>query len=213
MRFHPDIRGVLFDFDGTLTLPGALDFPAIKKALGCPLDEPILEFIQQQPPHKQDPLWQVLIRHELKAAAKSRPNTGAEPCLRALKEGGIALGIFTRNSLQSVQKALLTFEHIDLNDFAAVITREDSPPKPNPGGVLAAAQAMGILPALLVVVGDFHFDIIAGNRAGARTILLTNGKLPQIDEDHSRPDYVCTCFEEILQVLCRPPVSSRRLSA
>jgi len=25
------IKGVLFDFDGTLTLPGALDFPSIKE--------------------------------------------------------------------------------------------------------------------------------------------------------------------------------------
>ncbi|MFO7987393.1 MAG: HAD family hydrolase [Desulfatiglandaceae bacterium] len=203
MRFHPDIRGVLFDFDGTLTLPGALDFPAIKKALGCPLDEPILEYIQHQPADEQDHLWRVLIRYELRAAGASRPNNGAERCLCALKEGGIALGIFTRNSLQSVKRALLEFEYINVDDFAAVITREGSPPKPHPGGVLAATQAMGISPAALMVVGDFRFDIIAGKRAGARTIFLTNGELPRRNEDDSRPDFVCTCFEEILQVLCR----------
>ncbi|MFZ1983203.1 MAG: hypothetical protein WAU91_02250, partial [Desulfatitalea sp.] len=46
MPCHPKtIRAILFDFDGTLTVPGALDFPAIKKDLGCPLDQALLEFI------------------------------------------------------------------------------------------------------------------------------------------------------------------------
>jgi len=30
------IKGVLFDFDGTLTIPGAIDFFDIKDSLGCP---------------------------------------------------------------------------------------------------------------------------------------------------------------------------------
>jgi hydrogenase expression/formation protein HypE len=38
------IDGVLFDFDGTLTRPGALDFSVIKRAIGCRADTPVLEF-------------------------------------------------------------------------------------------------------------------------------------------------------------------------
>jgi hypothetical protein len=33
---------VLFDFDGTLTHPGALDFAAIKREVGCPADRFVL---------------------------------------------------------------------------------------------------------------------------------------------------------------------------
>jgi len=40
--------GVLFDPDRTLTCPRALDFPAIKHELGCPLDEPILEHVENE---------------------------------------------------------------------------------------------------------------------------------------------------------------------
>ena len=40
------IDAVLFDFDGTLTAPGALDFKEIKAELGCPLDRPVLEYIE-----------------------------------------------------------------------------------------------------------------------------------------------------------------------
>ena len=43
------IRAVLFDFDGTLTLPGSIDFAGIKKAIRCPGDAPILEFIECLP--------------------------------------------------------------------------------------------------------------------------------------------------------------------
>jgi len=32
-----DIKAVLFDFDGTLTKPGALDFPLLKKNYWLPL--------------------------------------------------------------------------------------------------------------------------------------------------------------------------------
>ena len=42
-----DIKAVLFDFDGTLTKPGALDFPLLKKTIGCPSDIPVLEFINR----------------------------------------------------------------------------------------------------------------------------------------------------------------------
>ena len=39
------IDAVLFDFDGTLTQPGALDFPALKRDIGCPQGIPVLEFM------------------------------------------------------------------------------------------------------------------------------------------------------------------------
>ena len=39
------LEAVLFDFDGTLTEPGTLDFAAIRREIGCPPGQPILEFI------------------------------------------------------------------------------------------------------------------------------------------------------------------------
>jgi hypothetical protein len=51
------IKGVLFDFDGTLTMPGALDFPAIKREMGCPPDFPILEYLETVPPSAKGPSW------------------------------------------------------------------------------------------------------------------------------------------------------------
>ena len=53
------IKGVLFDFDGTLTLPGALDFPAIKRELNCPPDIPILEYLETVPAELKPPLMKI----------------------------------------------------------------------------------------------------------------------------------------------------------
>lgn len=202
------IRGVLFDFDGTLTLPGALDFPAIKREMGCPPDLPILEYLETLSPEGRGPLLQLLERKEEQAAELSLPNAGAEACLRTLKNMGLALGIITRNSLPSVTRALEKFTDMDGCTFASIITREDSLPKPHPDGVHQAAERMGIPAKELLVVGDFRFDIIAGFEAGARTVLLTNGKEPVPIPGDPTPDYTVSRLEEL------PPIidSINRLS-
>ncbi len=169
------IRGVLFDFDVTLTRPGAIDFAAIKKEIHCPEGTAILEYIEALPPAKKNALMRVLEQRENEAAQASLPNEGAERCLMILKERGLPRGILTRNSYRSVCLALKNFQGVEPEDFIAIITREDSLPKPHPDGVLKAARRMGIPAAELMFVGDFRFDIVAGRAAGAFTVLLNNG--------------------------------------
>lgn len=208
MKDHPraqrhKIKGVLFDFDGTLTLPGALDFPAIKKAMGCPPDLPILEYLETLPPRSKERLLEILERKEEEAARESLPNRGAEACLETLKRKGLLIGIITRNSLQSVKKAFEKFNTVDDRAFAAIVTREDCPPKPHPDGVHCAAERMGLFSHELVMVGDFRFDIIAGYEAGARTVLLTNGTEPVIHPEDPAPDYTVGCLQELPAVVDR----------
>ena len=195
------IKGVLFDFDGTLTRPGALDFPAIKVEMNCPPDVPVLEFIQNQPPGQRVRLFQALERIEEAAALRSSPNEGAVRCLSALKERGIPMGILTRNSLQSVRSCMVNFRGIDLADFSAVITRADSLPKPHPDGVHKAALRMGIPVQELLLVGDFRFDIIAGKAAGARTVLLTNDGRSAMSPEDPSPDHVVERLDMILELI------------
>ena len=200
-RQRGTIRGVLFDFDGTLTMPGALDFPAIKRELGCPPDLPILEYLETLTPDRQTALLGILEAEEDKAAEQSVPNTGAERCIEILKQRGILLGIITRNSLQSVHKALQKFTSFEAGAFATIITRADSLPKPHPDGGRQAAKHMGISLQELLVIGDFRFDILAGHGAGAKTVLLTNGRESVMLPGDPQPDYVVTCLEEILEIV------------
>lgn len=196
------IRGVLFDLDGTLTLPGALDFPAIKEEMGCPSEVPILEYIESRGEEERAHLYKILEKHERKAAKNSIPNEGAIRCLKVLKAKGIQLGIITRNSLVSVDQVLRNFEGISAKDFSVIITRENAIPKPDPEGVHKAAEAMGIKPEELLVVGDFLFDIMAGQTAGAHTALIKNVH-PDMDVSlWPKADIEIETLDELLRYLC-----------
>ena len=171
------LRAVLFDFDGTLTRPDALDFPALKREIGCPPGSLVLEWIEALPagPRRESALA-ALERLELDAAASSAPNADAERVIRGLRAQGLKVGILTRNGLAAVLTALASFDDLDTDDLDVIVTRDDAlPPKPAPDGVLHAAAAMGVRPEETLVVGDFGLDVRAGRAAGALTAYLTNG--------------------------------------
>ncbi|MFH1351154.1 MAG: HAD family hydrolase [Pseudomonadota bacterium] len=201
MTAEKTIKGILFDFDGTLTTPGALDFPAIKRDIGCPEDIPVLEFLEKQPASRRAELMRILDAKEEGAAKSSSPNRGAEECLSTLKEKGILLGIITRNSRKSVILALEKFDGFEIKDFAAIVTREEALPKPNPDGVFKAAALMGLSTAELIVVGDFRFDVMAGKAAGAHTVFLTNGGKSGMLQGDPDPGYSITYLEDIHKIL------------
>jgi phosphoglycolate phosphatase-like HAD superfamily hydrolase len=103
--------------------------------------------------------------------------------------------------MPSVRAALEKFTQITVQDFAAVITREKSLPKPHPEGVYHAAQHMGISPSELLVVGDFRFDVLAGKAAGALTVLLQNSEKSVMSPGDPQPDHTIHQLEEILAIL------------
>lgn len=195
------IRAVLFDFDGTLTEPGSLDFPAIRAAIGCPAGRPILEYIDTLPPGPdRDRARAILDGFETESAARSRPNGGAEELIRILRARGLRTGIFTRNSRRAVERALANFTHLGVSDFDVIVSRDDCPvPKPGPDGILLAARALGVAVDQILVVGDFVFDVEAGRRAGAPTVFLTNrGESPPLT---TPPDYVIAELGELREIL------------
>ena len=77
-----NVKAVLFDFDGTLTQPGALDFSIIRKAIGCPADRPVLEVIENlRDVEHRSRAFPELDRFERACAVKAQPNSGAEDLL------------------------------------------------------------------------------------------------------------------------------------
>lgn len=195
--FH--IKAVLFDFDGTLTRPGALDFSVIKEKLGCPLDAAVLEYIENLPDARQrNRARSELDRFEEEGAEDSRPNPGAEALIHRLKAIGIQVGLITRNSRRSVMRALENFDRVRASDFEVLISRDDPiAPKPEPDGILHAAGAFGVNAREIMVVGDFVFDIQAGLKAGAVTVFLNNGS-GHVDGDSDFTISALSDLEEIV---------------
>jgi len=197
------IKGILFDFDGTLTVPGAINFLEIKATLGCPPEVPILEFIESLDNNEQQKAYSLLDRHEEKAARISFPAQDAESVIRELKKKDLPLGIITRNSLNAVLLSLNNFDQVTADDFAIILTRDDGTPKPDPAGVVIAAHTMGILPEELLLVGDFSLDIMAGHAAGARTVLIVHDTT-RIIPPHPEPDYTIHHLRELTPVVFSP---------
>ncbi len=194
-------RAVLFDFDGTLTKPEALDFAELRKLLSCPAGQPILEYIQALPTARErEKARRILDDFELAAARASVPNEGAEALVELLKAAGIERGILSRNSRASVLEAMKRFASLDPADFSVLISRESvERPKPHPDGVELAARQLALLPSQILIVGDFVFDVMAGRAAGAQTAFLTNGRpVPPMEVS---PDYVVDALMELRPIL------------
>ena len=195
------IRAVLFDFDGTLTAPGAIDFAAIREAVGCPPDQLILEYIGtlKDPAEKQRRLG-LLEGFEIAAAAASRPNAGAEQVVQGLHARGLRLGIISRNGRASIDRAFRNFSEIDQTCFHVIISRDSAvPPKPAPEGVLLAAQAMRVDAARMLMVGDYVLDVQAGRAAGAITVFLEDHW--RLEEFGVTADFVIRDLREIAAIV------------
>ena len=196
------IKAVLFDFDGTLTRPDALDLSIIKRKIGCPADSLLLEYIDSLPqPDQGRKALKAVDQFELSAAAKAQPNAGAEDLVRFLRNRNIRVGIVTRNSKQSVLRALKNFRRITASDFDLVITRDDPVnPKPSGDGIRLAARRLDVATEEVLMVGDYPMDIEAGNRAGAITAMLANPH--RTASTHDSSDYSIDHLSEVKNIVC-----------
>lgn len=181
------VAAVLFDFDDTLTAPGALDFALIRRELACPAGMPILEFIASLASAEERLLAHARLRElEMDAAARARPSPDAEKVIGALREMGLPLGILTRNGRLAVERALDNFPGLEPADFRVIVSRDDHVlPKPAGDGVSFAARSLDVDVRQVMVVGDYVFDVLAGNNAGALTVLLRPGAL--LDAGYGSP--------------------------
>jgi HAD superfamily hydrolase (TIGR01509 family) len=195
------IKAVLFDFDGTLTKPGALNFPRLKEAIGCPADDPILEFIEDFPTSSQrNESLKQLDRFEKEAAINSEPNIGAQKLIHFLRSKKIGIGIITRNTLSSVKRALKNFEDIDMSYFDVIVSRETPTRlKPSGDGIILAAETLNVDVKQILMVGDFVFDIQAGQTAGCMTVFLDYGTVSGATKIES--DFTVSNLEEIKDIV------------
>ena len=192
----PQIRGIIFDMDGTL-VDSRLDYDAIRREMGLSEGIPILEGLERVPDGSQrDRMLEVMHAHELRGADEAVPIEGVMEFLSHLEERGVSSAVLTRNSRESTARTLTRLNH----SFSQIITREDALPKPDPAGVHLIAQRWGLPPHEMIVIGDYLFDIQAGRRAGARSILFAPGSRP--DYAHEA-DFVLQHFRDAVDLINR----------
>ncbi len=169
---YPLPPAVLFDMDGTLTCP-MLNFPIIKREMGIPPDQPILEALAAMDAQSRPVAEKVLHRHEMDAAKNSRLNPGCRQLLRWLDQNTIKVAVITRNSREN---ATSVFRRHRLN-FEVLVTRELGRFKPDPHPLQVACEQLRVTPGDCWMIGDGRYDIEAGLAAGARAVWISHGRI------------------------------------
>ncbi len=185
------IRGIVFDLDGTLVDSG-LDFPAIRREMGLPAGLPILETMAQLEPEATRWCQSILDRHERRGALRAKLLPGVVEFLDRIAPLGFRKGIITRNSRMATE---LTLRRCRL-DFRDVLTRDDGPVKPDPWAIHQLCRRWGVAASAITVCGDYRFDLEAGRAAGARTVLVCNGRAPCSIPGHELADLCLGSFAD-----------------
>ncbi len=113
---------------------------------------------------------------------------------------GVGKGLMGEDDLlflnEFMQNELLIHTGVKFDDayYCTALAEENSPRrKPEPGMLLEAIDDWDISPEQSWLIGDSPSDIIAGKRAGVKTIFVTNEPVPEELE----PDVVCKSLAEI----------------
>ena len=184
---------VIFDMDGTL-IELMLDFQAIRGHLGIAPDKGILEAIADMPPDRRTEAEDWLAQTERRTAENARLMPGAIETLAKIRSANIKIALLTRNTRESMQTITGKFGL----QFDLAWSREDGPIKPKPDSILKACDTLNIAPGQTACVGDFHYDLLAANAAGAVSILLAPNHRPQFADV---ADHVITKLDQLPALL------------
>jgi phosphoglycolate phosphatase len=184
-----DIRGVIFDLDGTLldTLEDLVDaanatlarfgFPghspaAYRYFVGDGLTTLIERIVPSQ--NRSQPEITACMDTFLQLYGqgwdvKSRPYAGIIEMLQQLRQAGLQLGVLSNKPHAFTQLCVQRFFAADVFDFVFG-QREGVPKKPDPTGAKEIADLMRLQPQQILYVGDTATDMQTGNRAGMLTM-------------------------------------------
>ncbi|MBS3734092.1 MAG: HAD family hydrolase [Phycisphaerae bacterium] len=186
-------ESVIFDMDGTLVEP-LLDFGAIRAELGIAPGNGILEAVERMPSEERQRAERRLLDYELNAARQATPVDGAVATVGALQAAGLKTALLTRNHGQAMD---IVLKRLGVR-FDLAWSRQDGPIKPEPDGILRACHRLGVAVNRTVCVGDFRYDVLAANAAGAVSVLLVRGQRPDFAD---LADYVIARLDELVQLM------------
>ncbi|KAL5781569.1 hypothetical protein ACOSP7_006598 [Xanthoceras sorbifolium] len=205
------LRGVVFDMDGTLTVP-AIDFAAMYRAVlgddeykrlkaNNPSGIDILHHIENWTPDKQRKAYQTIADYERQGLDRLQIMPGAAQLYGFLDSKKIRRGLITRNVKEAVDLFHQRFGII----FSPALSREFRPYKPDPAPLLHICSMWRVQPNEVMMVGDsLKDDVDCGKRAGAFTCLLDEtGRYSPADFDQLdlKPDFIVSSLTEVYSLL------------
>ncbi|PKI70122.1 hypothetical protein CRG98_009494 [Punica granatum] len=205
------LRGVVFDMDGTLTVP-VIDFAAMYRAvLGDPeylrvrAENPsgidILHHIESWDPDRQKKANEIIAEYERRGLDRLQIMPGTPELCTFLDSKKLRRGLITRNVKSAVDLFHQRFGIL----FSPALSREFRPYKPDPAPLLHICSSWDVQPNEVMMVGDsLKDDVACGKRAGAFTCLLDQtGRYdaPQFDSVDFKPDFKVSSLADIVPLL------------
>jgi phosphoglycolate phosphatase len=198
----PDLRAVLFDFDGTL----GDSYPAITASVNHvrglhglpPLTEAeVRRHVGRGPDHLlretvgrgdlQGNLAAYRAHHPSVLHSGTRLLPGAAQTLRTLHGRGLHLAVCSNKPVGFTRQLL---DYLELAEYLAVVLGPEdvARPKPAPDMLLAALSRLDVRAAEALYVGDMTVDVETARTAGVRVWVVATGSDPPDVLDRARPD-------------------------
>jgi phosphoglycolate phosphatase len=213
------VRGVMFDFDGTLAMLN-IDFSIMReRALNIAqqfeefqpgwaslytleMIETVRETWSQSDPARAQQFYEeslAAVRDiELDAARNSYLFPETEPLLRWLREQGLKVGIVTRNC----EEAMLALLGEARQWCDALFARERVKyVKPHPEHLTKAMQALHLTSCETLMVGDGAMDMVAAKRLNLRAVGVTSGRTSAERLQHAGADWIIQSVDELPQLM------------
>ena len=213
------IKGILFDFDGTLantidlivatfehTCVTALgekpDRQRIIDTIGLPLGD-ALELLSGI--HEQQRILELRQIYGAFNAANHdtmiKPIPGVAELLVQLKQRDLKLAVVTSKKAYMLERGMQCLGMLPYIDaIVSVLDTERGKPAPDP--MLLACQHLGLTPGECLCVGDSPFDMQSGNAAGCVTVAVEYTQLDwQSLLEQVKPDYTVSQPLDLLQLL------------
>jgi HAD superfamily hydrolase (TIGR01509 family) len=207
---HHEIKGVIFDLDGTLidtlgTYTEAFNKGTEVFGLEPVTDEKIADFLNRGlrlnemllelfPSVFEGDVKRQTCEEEIRKTyfamqtGKVLLKPGAKRTLQSLKERGIKVGIFTGRR-STGERRWLELRRLNIDQFVdTMVTAADAPSKPAPDGLIKCIDELGLSAKEVVFVGDSTLDVIAGKKAGVRTVAVYDGVAAKEVLAEQRPD-------------------------
>jgi HAD superfamily hydrolase (TIGR01509 family) len=163
------VKAILFDMDGTLTVPN-IDWQELRTRVGVPPGVGIMEHIYTLSAAQAQQADDIVRQIEMASVLQAEANSGMDQLFSHLEQFPWKLALITNNHRQAMEHVVSRFDlHFDL-----LLSREDALLKPAPDLVLLALERFGITAQEAVFVGDGRYDREACAAAGVHYIHLVH---------------------------------------
>jgi HAD superfamily hydrolase (TIGR01509 family) len=145
-------------------------------------------------------IFSIADRHEMEAANTNHMLPGVLETLKALKNMGLRMAVFTMNGEKSTNHIVRTFRLKQF--FDATITRESaSAVKPDPAHLEAVLSALNIKPEETIVVGDSALDMKCARELNITGVGISTGISSPKELIHAGASYLISSFTEIPRLI------------